>query len=352
MEYTLSEENYFSVYGKTKKKNLVFIFFSLFLLLIVFLISCSIGDFNISPISILSKNLSEKEKYIFFNIRLLRGISGILAGSGLALTGAVIQNILKNPMASPFTLGISQGAAFGASFAIIFLGAGFTFSYGEAVMFSSFPVTVLFAFLGAILASGFISFVAYIKGGQPYTVLLSGVACGAFFQAMTMFIQYFAEDVKVAAALFWSFGDISKADWKAIFIISIFLFVVLIFFLFSAKKLNALLWGKEIAYNLGVNVKDFMIISILLVSALISVITAFMGVIGFIGLIAPHLARFFVGDDNRYFLPLSAIFGAIVLIVSDIISRSIIPPSVIPVGIITSFWGIAVLIYLFLKRNV
>ncbi len=351
MEYFLNEKEFYSQYEKKKKFSLLIILSAAVFAFACLLLSCSTGDFKISLWSAFSGGLSGSEKYVFFNIRLLRALTALSAGAGLAVCGAVMQNVLKNPMASPFTLGISQGAAFGASFAIIFLNAGITSSYGDGVVISSFPLTVVFAFLGAILSGAFVFWVAYLKSGEPHTVILSGIACGAFFQAMTMFIQYFASDVKAAATLFWTFGDISKSTYVSLSIISSFLIAVSFFFIFSALKLNALLWGKEIAGNMGVNVRRFTLISVLAVSALSAVITAFLGVIGFVGLIAPHLAKFAVGHDNRYFLPLSALAGGIVLTLSDIISRVLLAPSVIPVGIITSFWGIAVLIYLLLKRQ-
>lgn len=351
MESILSDSDFYSSHETRKRKRLFFIGIAAFLVIAAAVLSCFIGDFNISPFSLLSGNLGERERYVFFNIRLIRVLTAVISGAGLALCGAVIQNLLKNPMASPFTLGISQGAAFGASFAIIFLGAGITSSYGDGVIISSFPVTVFAAFLGALSCSAFVFSVAYFRGGDANTVILSGIACGAFFQAMTMFIQYFTSEVKAAATLFWTFGDVSKAGWDSLLLMSVFFVFIFSFFMLSAIKLNALLWGRETAKTLGVRVKSFTLAALLAVSALSAVITSFLGVIAFVGLIAPHLSRLAVGHDNRYFLPLSALTGALVLLISDILSRILLPPSVIPVGIITSFWGITVLLFLLLKRE-
>ncbi|MEW5951626.1 MAG: iron ABC transporter permease [Elusimicrobia bacterium] len=349
MKYISKEFEFYREHENKKKLKLIFLFSSFIFLFFLFGLSSFMGEIAISPLKVFGGSLTENEKYVFFNIRVVRIISAIFAGASLSLCGAVAQNILKNPMASPFTLGISQGAAFGASFAIIFLGGGTMSSYGEAVSISSYPVTVVFAFIGALSAGFFVFLMAYFKDAAPNTIVLTGVALGSLFQAITMFMQYFTSETKAAATLFWTFGDISKGDYRFVYIILFFFIPIFLFFFFSAAKLNAILWGKDIAKTLGVKVKQFNLISILLISVLTAATTAFLGVIGFIGLISPHLAKIIVGSDNKYFLPMSAILGSIVLLLSDMVSRFILAPAVIPVGIITSFWGIPLLIFLILK---
>ncbi|MEF3280725.1 MAG: iron ABC transporter permease [Elusimicrobiota bacterium] len=347
MEYALSDKSL------TKKNAFKFLLIAIFggIALISIFLSCYNGTFKIPIWHLLSGNLSENEKYIFVNIRLLRALTAIVAGGGLALCGAIMQNVLKNPMASPFTLGISQAAAFGASFSIIFLNPESSSIYTGYLGAKYFSLTIISAFISALICSAFVFFVAYIKNGEPQTVILSGIACGAFFQSMTMFIQYFTDEIKAAATLFWTFGDISKASYSSLFAITFLFIPITAYFLFSALKLNALLWGREIAFSLGVKAKKMAVISIFLVSALSAAITSILGVIGFVGLIAPHLAKITVGHDNRYFIPLSIIFGSLVLNFSDILSRIILAPAIVPVGIITSMWGVIVLIYLLIKKE-
>lgn len=347
MEYILNDklEN-----KKNAFKLQLIAIFGAITLFSVFL-SCYGGEFKIPIWNIFGGTLTENEKYIFVNIRLLRALTAIVAGGGLALCGAIMQNVLKNPMASPFTLGISQAAAFGASFAIIFLNPESGSIYAGYFGGKYFSLTIISAFISSLISSAFVFLVAYIKNGEPQTVILSGIACGAFFQSMTMFIQYFTDEIKAAATLFWTFGDISKASYTSLFVITLFFVPISLYFLFSALKLNALLWGKEIALSLGVKAKKMAIVSIFLVSSLSAAITAILGVIGFVGLIAPHLAKITVGHDNRYFIPLSIVFGALILNLSDILSRVILAPATIPVGIITSMWGVIVLLYLLLKKE-
>ena len=322
-----------------------------FLLFLSFLLSIRSGSFDISLIDVLTGNVSGAEWYIFWDIRVLRSLMAMAAGAGLGMAGVIIQGILKNPMASPFTLGISQGAAFGASFAIIFLGAGSAAASGGGILTDSPYLTVAGAFLGALLAMSFIFCVTFFKSRRSETVILSGLAAGAFFQAMTMLFQYFAPEAKIAAALFWTFGDVSKGSYPVFCAIAAATLFSLAYFTTKSWDFNALLWGQDIGKTLGVDIKRLNLISIALVAVLTAVITAFLGIIGFIGLIAPHIARIFTGHDNRFLIPMSAVMGALVLNGSDMISRALVPPAVIPVGIITSFWGIIVFIYLILRRE-
>lgn len=346
-----ASEEFLAEYSRVNGRKALWLGLASALLLISFLVSVKSGDFNIPLLAALRGTLPDSQRYIFYDIRVLRALMAMAAGAGLAVAGVIAQAVLKNPMASPFTLGISQGAAFGASFVIIFLGAGTATSYGEGVLLSSPYLTVAGAFCGSLLAMGFITFVAFFRNARSETVILSGIAAGAFFQAMTMLLQYFTSDIKAAAALFWTFGDVSKGDYYVLSAIAAVTLGSLAWFTARSWDFNALLWGPEAARTLGVDVKKLKIISVALVAALAAVITSFLGVIGFVGLIAPHIAAIFAGHDNRFLIPMSAVVGALALNCSDIISRLLLPPAVIPVGIITSFWGIIVFVYLILKKE-
>lgn len=288
--------------------------------------------------------------HILWSIRIPRIIGAVLAGAGLGVAGVVMQNLLKNPLASPFTVGVSQGAAFGAAFAIIVLGGGAMHLVGNEGVTVFHPYIVVFsALVGALTTVVFILAVIALRNVSPESVILAGVATGAFFSSATMLLQYFATDVQVAASLFWTFGDIGKAGWKENMVIAGVLFFSLIYFMYNSWNYNAHLWGEEVAESLGVKVKTLRITGMIFSCLIVSVITAFLGIIGFIGLIAPHLMRFLVGDDYRFLIPCSALLGGLLLLVSDIIGRTVLQPVVIPVGIITSFMGAPMFFYLLIR---
>jgi len=320
---------------------------------VIFVFAISIGALNLSLSQSIKAIFEESDlSYVLWNLRIPRAIGAILAGASLGVAGAVMQNVLRNPLASPFTLGVSQGAAFGAAFAIIVLGAGQTHSYGSegVTVFKTYPV-VISAFMGSILTVLAILLLSFLKGVLPEAIILAGVALSSFFGAMTMFFQYFASDVQVAATLFWTFGDIGKAGWleiKYMFITFLFCFV---YFFLQRWNFNALLWGDDSAKSLGVNVKLLRIISMFLSALVVSVCTAFLGIIGFVGLISPHIVRLICGNDYRFLIPYSALFGSLLLLISDIIARTILAPAILPVGIITSFAGAPIFFFLLIKKR-
>lgn len=290
--------------------------------------------------------------HVIWNIRLPRTVAALLAGAGLGIAGAVMQNILKNPLASPFTIGVSQGAAFGAAFAIIILGAGQTQRAGtEMVTIAAPHLVVISAFLGSLLTVIFILILASLKDVAPEAVILAGVALSAFFGAGTMLLQYFGDNIQVAATVFWTFGDLGKAGWFENGLILLSVLPAGIFFIANGWNYNTLRWGDDVARSLGVRVNQLRILTMVLAAFTVAVSTSFLGIIGFVGLMAPHLMRFLVGDDYRYLVPASAACGALLLLVSDLIARTILAPIVIPVGIITSFTGAPLFLYLLVKKT-
>ncbi len=331
------------MYKKLIFKRIVFSIFSIIFLFVFTMLSLKTGAVNISLKNLLTGNLDERMKFIVLNLRLTRTLAAIIAGAAIGLAGAVLQNILRNPLASPFTLGITQGSAFGAAFGIIVLNTIFHFKY----------LIILSAFTGSIIAVIFVILVSYFADESRESVILAGVAIGAFFNAAIMFIKYFATDVQVASAVFWTFGDLSKADYSSITIMFIFTIIALIIFILNSWNYNAITWGDETAKSFGINLKQLNIVTILLASLLSSITTSFLGIIGFIGLIAPHIVRMAIGNDYRFLIPLSAINGGLFLLLADIISRTVLKPAILPVGIITSFGGIPLFIYILikLKRN-
>ncbi len=327
--------------------------FLLFAILGVALISVLTGSMKLTVKEVFRAIFENTEySYIVWNIRISRAVGAILAGASLAVAGAVMQNVLKNPLASPFTLGVSQGAAFGAAFAIIVFGAGQSHSFGaEAVtVFKLYPV-VISAFCGALLTVILILLLSFLRNITPEAIILAGVALSSLFGSATMFIQYFAHDFQVSATVFWTFGDIGKAGWTENKFMLVAFFLCLSYFFLQRWNFNALLWGDEVAQSLGVNVKFLRVSGMFLSAFVVSVCTAFLGIIGFVGLISPHIVRLLIGNDHRFLIPYSALLGALLLSVSDLIARTIISPVVLPVGIITSFAGAPMFFYLLIKRR-
>lgn len=325
----------------------------LLLLVLAALFSMTVGSLPLSVADIihcLSRQADAPYSHVVWNIRLPRMVTSVIAGAGLAVAGAIMQNILKNPLASPFTIGISQGAGFGAAFAIIILGAGTTHLAGnEAVTLNSPDLVVVSAFAGSMLAVAFILGLALLRRITPEAVILAGVALSAFFGAATMFLQYFASDMQMAATVFWTFGDLGKAGWRENGIMLAAFLIAFSYFFTVRWRFNALQWGDEVAQSLGVRVQRLRITGMILASLSVAVTTAFLGIIGFIGLLAPHIARFVVGNDYRFLIPCSALLGSLLLLLSDIVARMLMPPIILPVGIITSFLGAPLFLYLLIK---
>ncbi len=318
-----------------------------------FLFSLTAGSLHIPFGKIITTLFWQNDiSYVIFNIRLPRSVAAVIAGASLGVSGCVIQNILKNPLASPFTLGISHGAAFGASVAIIGLGAGITHSCGnESVSVFNVYMVVFAAFVGAIAAVSIILLLALVKKVSPEAIVLAGVAMSSLFGASTMALQYFATDFQVSATIFWTFGDIGKAGWVENLIMGICFLACLVYFYVQRWNYNALLWGDDVAKGLGVNSASLRLMGMLLCALIVSLCTAFLGIIGFVGLIAPHIVRMIIGNDYRFLIPYSALFGAVFLLVSDSIAKMILSPVILPVGIITSFLGAPMFFYLLVKRS-
>lgn len=289
---------------------------------------------------------------IVWNIRMPRVIAAIVAGAGLAIAGAVMQGVLRNPLASPFTLGISQGAAFGAALAIIGFGAGVTgTAAADAVRISNVWSVAGFAFAGAMVATLAVLAISRTRGATPETIVLAGVALGSLFSAGTALMQYFAEDTQVAAVVFWTFGDLGRATWRDVGVMAAAVAGCGAYFLWHRWDYNALETGAESAHGLGVEVERVRMLGMFVSSLVTAAIVAFLGIIGFIGLVGPHLVRRVMGSDHRFLLPASAAAGALLLLAADTLGRTLISPVVLPVGAITSFLGAPLFLYLLVARR-
>ena len=292
---------------------------------------------------------SEEANVIIRNIRARRVLSAILVGMGLSASGAIMQSTLRNPMASPSTLGVSESATFGATLAILFLSGGALSSSGISIS-SPYAVTG-FAFLFSVFAILVILGLSKIKGFAPEIVALSGIALGMLFQALTNLIQYFSSDNALASAVYWTFGDLTRASFGQIGIMGVVVLASLIAFSFLAPGLNAIEEGDEIAKSLGVNVEFTRFSGLILASFITAVCVSFVGIIGFIGLVIPQMMKRLLGSDNRFLIPISALVGSLSLILCDLLSRLLMEGTNLPVGAITSIIGAPIFIYILLSQR-
>lgn len=327
-------------------------FFLLFLLLLVSLYSLANGAYSLSVrevIEALLGNESGSSKLVVWNIRLPRIAAALLVGASLAIAGAVMQGFLRNPLATPFTMGVSHGAMFGASLAIL-LGAGYAESSGRISLSNPYAV-VIFAFLGAISATAVILALAKLKGLSPEAIILAGIAMSSLFVALTTLVQYFADELQLAAMVYWSFGDLGRATWREDGIMFAIFLPVFAYFVIKRWDLNASAMGDDVAKSVGVEVERVRLISTFLAALITAISVAFVGVIGFVGLIAPHAIRLIVGGDYRFLIPLSALTGALLLLAADTVARLAFSPMILPVGVVTSFLGAPTFIYLLIRME-
>ena len=274
---------------------------------------------------------------IIWNVRMPKLATAAAVGAALALSGCIMQNVLRNPLASSSTLGVSQGASFGAAVAIVYFGAGIQVNAGGTS--SALTVTII------ILA------ISRLRGTTPATMVLVGVALSSMFTGGTALIQYFCDDVMVATVVYWTFGSLGRAGWRDIAIIAVLTFGAFGYFIYNRWNYNAMESGTSTAKSLGVHVDALILSSMALCALISSVAVAFVGCISFIGLIAPHIMRRFLGNDYRFLIPASALCGSALLILSDIVSRTLLSPTVLPIGALTSFLGAPLFLYLIIKRG-
>ncbi len=282
---------------------------------------------------------SDPSRLVILKIRLPRVILAGLSGFALSLGGVVFQALLRNPLADPFILGVSSGSAFGAVVGIML---GFSYNLGIPVM----------AFGGALLTMYVVLFIGQKKMGmESSTILLSGVIINAFFTAIIMFFIATATDDRLHSMLFWLYGDLSQSRFAESALTGPAVLAGFVILYCFARHLNVMTAGEDAALHLGVDVRKAKLVCFLVVSLVVGLVVAFSGLIGFVGLVIPHLARMAFGSDHRLLMPVSALGGAIFLIAADTLARTVISPSELPVGVITAFLGAPFFIYLLRKRG-
>lgn len=321
------------------------------------LFSITQGSIDLSLAEILRTFFGRGEqasKTVVFGIRLPRVTAAILVGIALGVTGAVMQCVLNNPLASASTLGVSQGAAFGAAVGILFFGGGVVAggSANVAVAVDNPYIVTLCAFIFGSLSTVVILLLSQLKRNLgPGGLVLAGVALSSLFTGGSTLLQYFADETKLSAIVFWTFGNLGGVGWKQLAVLAVIVLASLVYFILNRWNYNAMRNGPEVAKSLGVDARRLMLVSMGICSLTAAVSVAFAGIISFIGLVAPHIMRKFVGDDYRFLVPCSAAGGALVLLAADTFGRLIIQPVILPVGAITSFLGAPVFLALLLKGD-
>ncbi len=286
---------------------------------------------------------------IVWDVRMPRVAAALLVGAGLSLSGTVMQSVLRNPLASPYTLGLSSAAAFGSSFAIVFFGAGT--STTSTIIINDFFTVAVSAFLFSVLSTTAILLLTVLTKISAESMVLAGIAIGSIFSAGLTLMQYLANSVQLASIVAWTFGDLGRANWRVLVIIASVLTPLSVLSFFYRWDFNAMDTGEESARGLGVRTGAIRIIGMTSASVLSAVIVSFFGTIAFIGLLGPHIARRLLGGDHRFLLVASPLIGAFVLLAADTVARTILAPMILPVGILTSLLGGPLFIYLLVARR-
>ena len=278
---------------------------------------------------------------IVYDLRLPIALMALLVGASLGAGGAEMQTLLNNPMASPYTLGLAAAAGFGASLVIAFGGFGLPIQY--AVPIGAFVMTML--------ASAVLFLFASLKQFAAATLILVGIALLFIFQSLLSLVQFIASPEVSQQVLFWLFGNLNKATWTNLAVVAVVSTVCIALLMRDGWQLTALRLGEDRAAALGVNLTRLRIRTLILVAMMTATAISFVGVIGFIGLVAPHVARLLVGEDQRYFLPATMLAGAAFLSFSSVLSKVIIPGALFPVGIVTSFVGVPFLFWIIWSKR-
>ncbi|MGX8941894.1 FecCD family ABC transporter permease [Symbiopectobacterium sp. Eva_TO] len=323
------------------------------LLLIAAIVASLLLDFTMGPsglsLDVLWQTLTNPAqadagtRVIVWDIRLPYALMALIVGLALGLAGAEMQTILNNPLASPFTLGVSSAAAFGAALAIV-LGIGIP---GIPAQWFISANAFLFALMAALLLDGITRWTNVATSG----VVLFGIALVFTFNALVSMLQFIANEYTLQGLVFWTMGSLARASWEKLGVLLLALVVLMPLSFMSSWKLTALRLGEDRATSFGINVRRLRLATLLRISILSALSVAFVGPIGFIGMVAPHIARMVFGEDHRFYLPASALIGALVLSLASVASKNLIPGVIIPVGIVTSLVGVPFFLSIILRHR-
>ena len=340
----------YSEYRASRAKKILAIIVLIAVLLLASIYGLSVGSYPIDFIDVynividhllhLDDPLSSTDERVVWNTRMPRLMFAIVAGAGLAVAGAAMQSMMKNPLADPYTTGISSGASFGAVIAIAF---------GISIGSTSAGTTIL-AFFFALVPATVILLLSTFKKTTPSMMILAGLSVMYIFNAMTQYIMLVVDSETMEAAYQWTIGTLSKSSWSTLPIMLVVVVLGSFAILSMTKYLNAMNSGDNYAKTVGVDVKRIRIIILVLVSVIAAAIVSFTGIIGFVGLVAPHITRIFLGSDNKLLIPGSLLVGAVVLVVCDIVAK-LFTTTALPIGIVTAFIGGPMFLFLIIRQK-
>lgn len=342
---------------KKQKKNIYITVAMLIAVILMSFVCLFVGSSNMSLsdcFSALAQKGPAGNIRIIWKIRVPRVLAAIIAGAGLSLSGLIMQTTLNNSMASPSTLGVSNAAVFGANLSIIAFAGGFL-STGNNI--ANFAVganpyaTSIMAFIFSTVSILLILSLCRMRSFSPNVVVLAGIAIGAVWTAATTILQFYATDVGISAAVIWNFGDLGRATYRTDIIMLTVVALGLIFFALMSWRYNAILTGEHTASSMGINVGRLRFLSMLFASMITAVCVSFLGTIGFVGIICPHVTKKLLGQDHRVSIPVSALCGSLLLLMADTLSRSMGSGSALPVGAITSLLGAPFFIAIIFSRK-
>ena len=365
----VSNDGLEGTYHVTVRKRVMFILFLLVLTVVASLVALGIGSVDIpmtDTLRVLGHGLlpshidgPEKDWYsiIILDSRLPRVLMAVITGVSLAMSGVIMQGILRNPLVSPFTLGVSSAASFGAAMALVYAPLLFGSIYYDSTNLLGQAITVknllliLFSFLFGLGSVGLVLLISRKGDVSRSTMILSGVVISYLFQAGISFAKYISNDDALREITLWLMGGMWGVTWSSVIMLVPVVAICFVLMEKLAVDINTLSTGDEVASSLGIDVKRLRTTGLVLSALVSSACLAFTGIIGFIGLMAPHICRRFIGNDHRYLLPASALMGALILLTSDTVARMIIRPSQLPVGVIMYIIGGAFFIWLVTRKN-
>lgn len=336
-------------YRRTTFQKILFILICLVLIFTVSGLAITVGAYKIGLVEVYQTIIDHffggsqdtLDDYIVFELRMPRIIAGIIGGAGLAVCGVVMQSVLKNPLADPYTTGVSAGASFGATLVM---------SSGIAVAVGGWSI-VANAFLFSLIPTALMIMIAKMRNASPTIVIMAGIGVMYIFNAFTTILMLWANPQDLAAIYRWQVGSLETITWEAVpFILGAVIPGIIAVQLLSSR-LNVLLTGDESAKALGVHADRLRIVCLLLVCLISASIVSFTGIIGFVGLVSPHIVRIFVGADNKYLIPASAAFGGMLLVLADMVGRVVLAPVILQVGVVMALIGGPLFIWLIMKRN-
>ncbi len=320
-------------------------------LLVLFIIRLGAADLTYADIlrTLIYRDDPVNVWYVF-EWRIPRILAAILCGFALGLAGVVMQGILRNPMASPFTLGTSNAAAFGAAFGMMFLNGGVI----SSLTIDNPYIVTISAFLFSMVSTAIILLMIRVINASPESIILAGIAVSAIFASGLAFLQYFADEATLMSIVFWQFGSLSKMTSDGIRILSVVLTACFVYFVYKRWDYNAMESGDEMAKGLGVNTERTRVVGLILSALMTSIAVSYMGIIGFVGLVAPHIVKRIIGNDFRYVLVGSMLMGAVVMLLAELFASHAFPHlfgTSLPIGIVTSLIGGPVFLAILIGRR-